>query len=60
MSVNAPAAAAALAASGGIPLQDASVDTSKLNALSPEVIGRQATVSLALNEAMYIVSNPLD
>jgi hypothetical protein len=42
--VNDPAAAAAKA-TGGIPLQEASVDCSKLNALSPEVIARQATVS---------------
>lgn len=45
MSVNAPAASAALAAAGGIPLQDVNTDTTKLNALSPEVISRQATVS---------------
>jgi len=44
--VNDPAAAAAKAP-GGIPLQEASVDCSKLNALSPEVIARQATVRLA-------------
>jgi hypothetical protein len=44
--VNDPAAAAAKL-HGGIPLQEASVDCSKLNALSPEVIARQATVSRA-------------
>lgn len=46
--VNDPAAAAAKA-SGGIPEQEASVDCSKLNALSPEVIARQATVSCILH-----------
>lgn len=46
MSVNAPAASAAAAATGGIPLQDASIDVTKLDALSPEVISRQATVSI--------------
>jgi hypothetical protein len=44
--VNDPAAAAAKL-HGGIPLQEASVDCSKLNALSPEVIARQATASRA-------------
>jgi hypothetical protein len=43
-SVNDPAAAAAAASSGGIPAQEASIDVTKLNALSPEVIARQATV----------------
>jgi hypothetical protein len=42
--VNDPASAAAKAM-GGIPEQVADVDCSKLNALSPEVIARQATVS---------------
>ena len=42
--VNDPASAAAKA-TGGIPEQVADVDCSKLNALSPEVIARQATVS---------------
>jgi len=45
--VNDPAAAAAKV-NGGIPPQEASVDCSKLNALSPEVIARQATVSHSL------------
>jgi hypothetical protein len=45
--VNDPASAAAKA-TGGIPEQVADVDCSKLNALSPEVIARQATVSCAL------------
>jgi translation initiation factor 2 subunit 3 len=45
--VNDPAAAAANL-SGGIPVQDVNVDVTKLNALSPEVISRQATVSHSL------------
>jgi translation initiation factor 2 subunit 3 len=44
-SVNDPAATAAAAANGGLPVQEASIDVTKLNALSPEVISRQATVS---------------
>jgi hypothetical protein len=47
--VNDPASAAAKA-TGGIPEQVADVDCSKLNALSPEVIARQATVSYIIRE----------
>lgn len=44
MSINDPAAAA-LAAESSVPAQEITVDLTKLNALSPEVISKQATVS---------------
>ena len=44
MSLNDPAAAAQ-SADSGVPTQEVSVDVTKLTALSPEVISKQATVS---------------
>lgn len=42
--LNDPAAAASVAG-GSTPVQEVAVDLTKLNALSPEVISKQATVS---------------
>jgi len=50
MSVNDPAAAAASSGSS-YPIQEAQVDLTKLNALSPEVISKQATVSFLCSSA---------
>ena len=48
-SINDPAAAAA-AAMATVPAQEINVDLTKLNALSPEVISKQATVSTDSHE----------
>jgi len=45
MSVNDPVAAAAASAGSSYPSQEVQMDLTKLNALSPEVISKQATVS---------------
>lgn len=47
MSLNDPAAAAQ-AAESSVPTQAVEVDVTKLTALSPEVISKQATVSAAV------------
>ena len=47
MSLNDPAAAAQ-AAESSVPTQAVEVDVTKLTALSPEVISKQATVSTAV------------
>ena len=43
--INDPARAAAAAAGDGLPHEEVKLDLTKLNALSPEVISKQATVS---------------
>ena len=45
MSINDPAAAAA-ASGSTLPAQEVQVDLTKLNALSPEVISKQATINI--------------
>jgi hypothetical protein len=51
--LNDPAAAASTAG-GSAPAQEIAVDLGKLNALSPEVISKQATVSSARKRGSYV------
>jgi hypothetical protein len=53
-SINDPAAAFS-GAEASAPVQEVQVDVTKLNALSPEVISKQATVSLILAASCHQV-----